>query len=162
MAIWEKLRKALARLDDEAFPYLFRQLLPRIAGDRIALIRCCRCAVQVAVLVSALFFGVALGAGSAHPLNLSGLCLNFAGILRIYIGEEWENIIPMYADEDIYPYGPPSHITREMFTDDNPEVAGELSISPEEHSMAGHYYWQRGLLLILVGLIFQFIAAVAA
>ena len=84
---------------------------------------------RVAVVVSLLFTFAAVvqglyslfagGAGAARWLATAGLLATVNGVLQIDYSELFQRLIEHYTDEVKYPYGPPSHITREII--DNPE-----------------------------------------
>jgi hypothetical protein len=52
-------------------------------------------------------------------LTSAGLMFDLAGIVQLEISGLFGRIIDEYGDEQKYPYGPPSHITRKII--DNPD-----------------------------------------
>jgi hypothetical protein len=42
-------------------------------------------------------------------LALSGLMFDVAGVIRLFLDEEWDELPDDYKDETKYPYGPPSY-----------------------------------------------------
>lgn len=55
----------------------------------------------------------------AKFLSTSGLFATVTGVVQLEVSGLFEKIIEHYGDEEKYPYGPPSHITREII--DNPD-----------------------------------------
>jgi hypothetical protein len=55
-----------------------------------------------------------------HWLNTTGLLLDIAGLVQLEVSGVFERIIEIYGDEERYPGGPPSNITREII--DNPDT----------------------------------------
>jgi hypothetical protein len=53
--------------------------------------------------------------GSAGKwLNTAGLLLDVSGLVQLKISGLFEKILSHYGDEEKYPYGPPSFVTREI------------------------------------------------
>jgi hypothetical protein len=64
---------------------------------------------------------VASATGNASRwITSAGLMLDMAGIVQLEIAGLFDRIAAEYFDEKRYPYGPPSHITREII--DNPDA----------------------------------------
>jgi hypothetical protein len=54
-------------------------------------------------------------------LNISALVLSLAGLVQLEITGLFEKVFNFYADEEKFPYGPPSHFTRELFEIKDPD-----------------------------------------
>src|SRR6266446_2622812 len=91
--------------------------------------------------------------GSAGKwLNTAGLLLDVSGLVQLKISGLFEKILSHYGDEEEYPYGPPSFVTREIM-----EVAD---------SRVGQWLYDRlfyetgtGFYLIVSGCVLQLIAS---
>jgi hypothetical protein len=70
--------------------------------------------------IACLGMAVADRGHSGKWLSSAGLMFDIAGIAQLDIGSFFQTILDRYGDEKKYPYGPPSHITRRLFADDNP------------------------------------------
>ncbi|MGV1917090.1 hypothetical protein [Rhizobium sp. 22-785-1] len=146
------------RIENLVIRVLFARALPAIAGDRLQLVGMFRIIVRVSALIAVLVLVVAVLTLNAKLLVVSGMLFDLAGIARIFIDEEWSDLLSAYTDENAYPYGPPSYVTRELFKDEDPDALGEI---PEHHEpMARHFYWRRGLAMVLVGFLLQLIGTV--
>jgi hypothetical protein len=66
-----------------------------------------------------------LGNGSRW-VTAAGLMLDMAGIVQLEIAGLFDKIAAEYFDEARYPYGPPSHITREII--DNPDAPVRVAV----------------------------------
>jgi len=55
----------------------------------------------------------------AKLLGSSGLFLDIAGIIQLEVSGAFDKLMERYGDVEQYPYGPPSHITRQII--DNPD-----------------------------------------
>jgi len=91
-------------------------------------------------------------------ITISGLMFDISGVIRLFLDDEWKDIVSLFSDTQEYPYGPPSYVTRELFADENVEVSGE----EEQGSIKRHYYNKRGFILIMIGFILQLIGIVIA
>jgi hypothetical protein len=91
-------------------------------------------------------------------IALGGLMFDVAGVIRLFMDEEWDKLLEHYKDETKYPNGPPSYITRELFADTNVDV----TIDTEEYDVGRYYYYRRGFLLIIVGFLLQALAVIIA
>jgi hypothetical protein len=49
----------------------------------------------------------------------AGLFATVTGVVQLEVGGLFQKIMEIYGDEEKYPYGPPSHITRQII--DNPD-----------------------------------------
>ena len=80
-----------------------------------------------------------------------GLLATVAGVVQLEVGGLFERIIERYGNEEKYPYGPPSYITREII--DN-------SDRPFDMWLRGICFFniKTGLWLIVVGTLVQAIA----
>jgi hypothetical protein len=60
------------------------------------------------------------GGGAAGKwLASAGLLATTAGVVQLDVSGLFNKIMEVYGDEEKYPYGPPSHITRQII--DNPD-----------------------------------------
>lgn len=59
------------------------------------------------------------GKSAAKFLGSAGLLATVAGLFQLDISGLFERILEVYGDSDKYPFGPPSHITRQII--DNPD-----------------------------------------
>ena len=57
--------------------------------------------------------------GAGKWIATSGLLATLAGVVQLEISGLFEKVLEHYGDEKRYPYGPPSHITRQII--DNPD-----------------------------------------
>lgn len=147
------LERLVARL-------LFVRMLPIVAPNRVS-------QIKLFGSVGRLALWLAVGVGlygllywKAAALNTAGLLFDFAGLARVFVGEEWDQIFEDYGDEAQYPGGPPSWLMREYFKHDNPDTLGDLD--EEEEGMSKRLYWQRGLVMVLFGLTFQGLSSFAS
>ena len=53
-------------------------------------------------------------------ISSAGLLFDIAGVLQLELSGLFDMLLEVYGDEEKYPYGPPSHITREII--DNPDT----------------------------------------
>jgi hypothetical protein len=54
-------------------------------------------------------------------LNISALVLSLAGLFQLEITGLFDKVFNFFADEDKFPYGPPSHFTRDLFEIQDPD-----------------------------------------
>lgn len=54
-------------------------------------------------------------------LNASSLILSLAGLIQLEITGLFEKLFDYYADDAKFPYGPPSHFTRDLVETQNPD-----------------------------------------
>ena len=74
-------------------------------------------AATLAALV-ATFYSVCLGAATAGKwLASTGLLATAAVVFQLEVSGLFGKIMDFYADEEKFPYGPPSHITRQLCDD---------------------------------------------
>jgi len=77
--------------------------------------------VSTAVTLLLGFVGAAAGWSSAGKLvTTSGLLATIAGVVQLEVSGLLDKVLQHFADEVKYPYGPPSHITRQLI--DNPDT----------------------------------------
>lgn len=112
--------------------------------SRIAFV--CLLAAAVFSLVMA-YFG-----NTGKWLTSAGLLFDIAGIVQLEISGLFDEILEEYGDDEKYPYGPPSHITRQII--DNPDT-------PIRTWLRNTAFFDRrtGFKLIVVGFAFQFAGA---
>jgi hypothetical protein len=77
--------------------------------ERVAFI-----ALLAAALASLVF---ALFAAPQNWVSTASVLTGLAGIVQLEISGLFEHWIEKYGDADRYPYGPPSHITRQIIDD---------------------------------------------
>jgi hypothetical protein len=138
--------------------FLVRKLLPIVATSRLQIYRKLR---HVANTFVCLAIVLALAAPFFHLVKmvaLAGLMFDVAGVFRLFMDDEWDELLQFYKDETKYPNGPPSYVTRELFADTNVEVAADT----EENDISRYYYRRRGFLLIVVGFLLQALAVILA
>jgi hypothetical protein len=84
----------------------------------------------------------------ARLISSAGLIFDIAGIVQLEISGAFESILDEYSDEDAYPYGPPSHITRRIIEDPD---------TPIRNSLYNHLFNEHrtGFMLIVIGFAFQ-------
>lgn len=111
----------------------------------------------IVILVTgvALFvFGLwSLLSGLGQPGKLfasAGLVAALAGVVQLEVSGFFGKLLEKFLDEDDYPYGPPSYITREII--DNPD-------QPLRMKMRNHLFFdlRTGFWLIVIGTILQLI-----
>ncbi|NCB58320.1 MAG: hypothetical protein EOM46_12645 [Gammaproteobacteria bacterium] len=67
------------------------------------------------------FYLLVLGKSTASKwLATSGLLSTITGVTQLEISGLFEKLIQHYENEEQYPFGPPSHVTREVI--DNPDT----------------------------------------
>jgi hypothetical protein len=110
----------------------------------------CLIVVAVALLMLIPFVGVIQ---SSHItigklVGSSGLFLDIAGIIQLEASGAFGELIDKYGNVDDYPYGPPSHITRQII--DNPDTpirTGIRNLLFFEH--------RTGIRLLIAGFVLQ-------
>ena len=87
-------------------------------------------------------------ASPAKLFSSSGLFFDIAGIAQLEVSGAFEKILEKYGDETAYPYGPPSHITRQII--DNPDT-------PIRTGLRNWIFFnhQTGIWLIVAGFVLQ-------
>src|SRR5258705_3346515 len=50
-------------------------------------------------------------------VNSAGLLFDVAGVVQLHISGLFDEILSQFGDEEKYPLGPPSHITRKIIDD---------------------------------------------
>lgn len=88
---------------------------------------------------------------AAKLLGTSGLLATVTGVVQLEISGLFAKILNEYGNEEKYPYGPPSYITREII--DNPDT-------PIRTSLRNHAYFNTatGFWLIVFGTFVQVLA----
>ncbi|WP_439373157.1 hypothetical protein [Bradyrhizobium sp. DASA03120] len=81
-------------------------------------------------------------------VNSAGLMFDVGGVVQLHISGLFDRIVDEYGDEEKYPYGPPSHITRRII--DNPD-------EPVRMWIRGFLFFDAntGFYLLLAGFAFQ-------
>jgi len=96
--------------------------------------------------------GLALGWPiSSKLLATSGLLSTVTGVVQLEISGLFERILNEYGNDEKYPYGPPSYITREII--DNPDHPINTKLRN-----AAFFNTATGFWLIVVGTIIQVVA----
>lgn len=90
-----------------------------------------------------------------HWLNTAGLLFDIAGLVQLEVSGVFARIIDEYGDEEKWPGGPPSRITREII--DNPDT-------PLRTGFRNWLFFEgsTGLWFIFAGLVLQLAAVWAA
>jgi hypothetical protein len=88
-------------------------------------------------------------ASPAKLLSSSGLFFDIAGIIQLEISGAFEKILEKVRDETAYPFGPPSHITRQII--DNPDTPIRTGL---RYSMFFDHH-RTGIRLIVTGFVLQ-------
>ena len=101
---------------------------------------------SVAALLMAL-----LSVDHARWLSTASILIGLAGIVQLEISGLFERWMDRYGDAEKYPYGPPSHITRQII--DNPDT-------PIRNALRQHAWFEKrtGFLLIVFGGLLQLAA----
>ena len=113
----------------------------------------------ISLVFFALVFGIAIfrflcGETKALKLlNSSALILSIAGLIQLEITGLFEKVFNYYADQQKYPFGPPSHFNRELIETHNPEtpIRTWIWINLYENRMTG--FW-----IILTSIAIQLVA----
>jgi hypothetical protein len=102
--------------------------------------------------VTCLFIGglYATPAVRGKWINSAGLLFDVGGVVQLHISGLFDQIIEQYGDEEKYPYGPPSHITRRIIDDPDAPVRMWLRSFLFFDLNTGFY-------LLLAGFAFQFV-----
>lgn len=96
--------------------------------------------------------GLALGWPiSSKLLATSGLLSTVTGVVQLEISGLFEGILNEYGDDEKYPYGPPSYITREII--DNPDRPIRTKLRNTAFFDTATGFW-----LIVVGTMIQVVA----
>lgn len=78
-------------------------------------------AILLAATLAALvrtFYSLGVGAATAGKwLASTGLLATAAGVVQLEVSGLFRKIMDFYANEERFPYGPPSHITRKLCDD---------------------------------------------
>jgi len=92
--------------------------------------------------------GMATTGNAGKWLTSAGLLIDVAGIVQLEISGLFDDLLREYGDDERYPYGPPSHITRHII--DNPDT-------PMRIWVRNRLFFQHrtGFELIVIGFFFQ-------
>jgi hypothetical protein len=90
--------------------------------------------IAFAILLSAMlatfvatFYFLGIGAATAGKWFAStGLLATAAGVFQLEVSGLFQKIMDFYADEERLPYGPPSHITRQLCDDADHPVRSRI------------------------------------
>lgn len=143
---YDKTERVLARI-------IFSNLLSRITENRLELITKARASIKISIIISIVMIIYSIIYLNAKTLIISGMLIDVAGLARIFIDDEWSDILMLYTDEEKYPYGPPSHIMRELTEDNDIDLFDDNE--KETETMARFMYWKRGLVMIFIGFLIQ-------
>ena len=74
--------------------------------------------------------------------------MTIAGVIQLEVTDFFRDVLDEYSDVRKYPFGPPSHVTREII--DNPDT-------PARNSIESCLFFRRktGVLLLIVGSVLQ-------
>ena len=104
----------------------------------------------VLTLGAAKFFG--FYQSTKNYLVIAGMLFQLTGLYQIEVSGFFDRIYEKYSDEEKYPYGPPSHVTRTIIDDvDHPRL-----------TWVSNYFFRNtkfGFNLIVVGTILQIVDA---
>ena|ERR1700722_11287736 len=153
-----RLSHFIYRFQTYIWRFAARKALPLIAKDRLEIFRRLRGLIDLLIWSAIIFTVAAPFFHLIKMLALAGLMFDAAGVIRLFMDEEWSEIIHLFSDQTKYPNGPPSYITRELLADDIPEVAGDT----DQNSVERYFYYRRGFLLIIIGFIWQAAAVILA
>jgi hypothetical protein len=84
----------------------------------------------------------------AKLVGSSGLFLDIAGIIQLEVSGAFGELIDKYGNVGDYPYGPPSHITRQII--DNPDTPIRTGIRN-----ALFFEHRTGIWLLIAGFVLQ-------
>jgi hypothetical protein len=84
-------------------------------------------------------------------IESAGLIFDIAGVVQLEISGLFEDFLEKYGDDEKYPYGPPSHITREII--DNPDTPIRTWIRN-----TAFFEKRTGFWLLVLGFVFQITA----
>ena len=105
----------------------------------------------MAMLVGAFgCIGMSFTGNTGKWLTSAGLLFDMAGILQLILSGLFEKILEIYGDVQKFPYGPPSHITREII--DDPERRFRMWLRDNLF-----FESRTGLYLIVIGFVFQLV-----
>lgn len=133
---------------------IVERLLFLFADDRLTLARRTRFLIHGLLIFSTVVFACGIAQWKSAYVNSAGIVLDICGALRLFLKEEWDDILQYYADTNAYPYGPPSYIMREYFADDTSPAL----IEDEKARLSGHYYANRGVLMLVLGFSLQLLS----
>lgn len=106
----------------------------------------------IAAAVSSLFLTLAWGRTSSSDLfATAGLLSALTGFIQIDVTGFFERLIEHYNDEERYPYGPPSRITRQII--DHPDRPIRTAIRNYLFFRPGFGFW-----LVISGTALQIVA----
>lgn len=75
---------------------------------------------SIIAVVVAISLVIARHVAASRWLASAGLIATITGLFQLQVSELFEKIIQKYSDDQRYPGGPPSHITRQII--DNPDA----------------------------------------
>jgi hypothetical protein len=109
-------------------------------------------AVAIGFLVAGVSSLVTGGPNTGKLLASAGLLGTAAGVFQLEISGLFEKIMSVYGDEERFPYGPPSHITRQIIS--SPDRKFRSAVRDRCFFNVATGFW-----LIVVGTLVQFAAA---
>lgn len=154
--MWRRFQFYLGTIQTAIWRFVVRKCLPFLAGNKLEVLRRLRYLATTFVWLAVILTVAAPFLHLVKAIALAGLMFDVAGVIRLFLDEEWDELLQPYRDEKKYPYGPPSYITREMFADTDTNVTADS----EEYAVERYYYYRRGFLLIILGFIWQAIAVI--
>jgi len=117
--------------------------------DRVALLLSLACASVALILGIVSWFNGSSLVGKW--LATAGLLFTLSGIFQLEVSGLFTKLIEHYGNEKEYPYGPPSHITREII--DNPDTPARTAVRN-----VFYFNMRTGFWLIAFGTVVQAIA----
>jgi hypothetical protein len=159
MSAFNEARYRYWRFEQAVARTIFVHIIGFLFPNRLALLSRLRTLVRALVPASVILFALGCLIKDAFLAGAGGLLMDAAAAIKLTISTEWDGLIednPQWTDEELYPFGPPSHITREMFAEDSPEALGDEPPNPD--SMATYMWHRRGFIMFLFGAVMQLIA----
>ncbi|MGL4959600.1 MAG: hypothetical protein ACRC67_00090 [Inquilinus sp.] len=101
--------------------------------------------------IAALYSAIVPGWPTGKLLGTAATLAQLAGVVQLDVTEFWDRVITPYFDEEKYPFGPPSYITRQII--DNPEAPIRMSIRATLFTRSITGFW-----LIVGGTFFSAVA----
>ena len=112
--------------------------------------------VLVLILLAALACLV-IGLSFAAPetrgkwVNSAGLLFDVGGVVQLHISGLFDEILSLYGDEEKFPSGPPSHITRKIIDDPDSPVMMWIRTNLFFEGKTGFYFLLAGFVFQLLG-----------
>ncbi|UTH74649.1 hypothetical protein [Chromobacterium sp. IIBBL 290-4] len=104
--------------------------------------------ITTAVAVLALYCIAFKWSNAGKLLATAGLSATLTGVVQLEVAGLFTKILDEYGDDERYPYGPPSYITREII--DNPDTPVRTWLRDKAFFKPATGFW-----LIVVGTLIQ-------